>query len=231
MVKIGFVIPCYKEKTIGTTISNIKKIYRDASIVVVADDEKTAKDSISYGAFVPFHQKRLGYGCSLTEGMRIAYFSFNCDLIVTMDCDHPISIVHGIVQKMLSSHEVVDVVVGHETGEWKVGKRIGNQLVRIIVGVSDKLENPTCGLVVWKKRILEKMPWNVIKCKWDAVHYELLFFANRNKAIFDEYSFPDHGGKRRYGIRRWLDWFVTLLRISRLRYFWFWRDFKAVKFK
>jgi len=210
-MKIGFVIPVYKDDTVGDTVRSLKAKFKDCIVVVVSDDDKSSDIAREAGAFVPYHCERIGYGMSLIEGMKLAYYTLMCDIVITMDNDHPINIVEELLKKAESTS--ADVVVGHEIGDWKIGKTVGNALVIRCLGFSRIVSNPTCGLVAWKKDILYKIPWRKIRCRWDAIHFELLYSAKEVGAEFENYLFPDHGGARRYGIIRWLDWWFTFLRI------------------
>jgi len=216
---IGFVIPAYKEPNIGETVSKLYAEFPDCFVIVVADDWITAERAKRATAFVPFHTKKLGFGKSLVEGLCMAWYTFECDVVVTMDVDHPVEDAKKLIAKLKNS----DVCVGYERGSWKLSRKLANGLVRFLL--FKDIHHPTCGFVAWKGDILREIPWKHVKSSWDAIHPELLFWAWKRGAKLSEEQFSWVSKERKYSLKRHLSWFISFLRLLRLKYLWFWRDF------
>jgi len=217
--QIGFVIPVYKESRIGKTVESLQKKYKGSVVIVVADDQMSAEKARRAGAITIFHHKKQGFGRSLIEGLNLAWFTYDCDIVVTMDVDHPIE---GI-PKLIKNLRGKDVCVGFEQGGWIFSRKIANGLAKTFL-VGD-VHHPTCGFVAWKKEMLKEIPWKHVKSKWDAIHIELLFWAWKRGAKFGEAEFREVKKKRKYGLIRHLSWLVSFLRLCRLKYLWWWREF------
>ena len=213
MTKIGFVIPIYKEpQHIERAIPLIKKCFENSVIIVVADDIESGEIAKKLGAIVPYHPKKIGFGKSLCEGLCLAWFTYNCDIVVTADVDHPLEAVARFIKKL----DRYDVVVGRELGEWKQSRKWSNELVKTFL--FNDISNPTCGFSVWKSNILKMLPWEKIKSNWDAIHIELLFWAKGLGAKITEDEFEEVNKERRYVFRRYVNWFFSFLRLLRLKY-------------
>ncbi len=224
-MKTGFVIPVYKEAKIGQTVSELYRKYKDSVVIVIADDMISAENARKENAIVPLHTKKLGYGKSLIEGIHLALFTFGCDTVVTMDVDHPIKAIDDLLQELQRN----DVCVGHEQGGWTFSRKFSNRLVRFFL--FNDVYNPTCGFVAWKSASLKKIPWKHVKSRWDAIHIELLYWAWKRGADIGEIEFEEVKKKRSYGTSRHLSWLVSFLRLMRLKYIWFWRDFDKARAK
>lgn len=215
--KLGVVIPTKNEaRHIRRAIPNLKKEFKDALIIVVDDlsKDRTAEVAKELGAIVPYNRKRLGYGRSLYKGLCLAWFTFDCDWVMEMDADHPVK----EIKKFLNLKKTKrSVVVGYEKGEWKLPRRVTAFLVRQILKFQE-VRHPTCGFILWSKKILEAIPWEHVKSKRDASHLELLYWAFRKGANFYEVEFSGHKGERRYGIRRIVSWWISFMRLLRLRW-------------
>lgn len=213
MTRIGFVIPVYKEtQHIKKTIPLIRKCFENSVIIVVPDDIESGEIAKKLGAIVPYHPKKMGFGKSLCEGMCLAWFTYDCDIVVTADGDHPIEAVARFIKKL----DECDVVVGRELGEWKRSRKWSNGLVRAFL--FDDVSNPTCGFSVWKSNILRMLSWEKIKSSWDVIHIELLFWAKGLGAKIMEDEFEEVNKERRYVFRRYVNWFFSFLRLLRLKY-------------
>ncbi|MEM2970801.1 MAG: glycosyltransferase [Candidatus Bathyarchaeia archaeon] len=214
MTKIGFVLPVYREKpqNIERAILLIKKHFEDALIIVVADDVESGETAKKLDAVVPYHPKKLGFGKSLCEGLCLAWFTYDCDVVVTVDVDHPFEAAARFIEKL----DKCDVIVGRELGGWKRSRVWSNQLVRKFL--FNDVSNPTCGFTAWKSSVLRRLPWGKIKSTWDAVHIELLFWAKDLGAKICEEPFEEVKKERRYVFSRYVNWLFSFLRLLRLKY-------------
>lgn len=223
-MKLGIVIPTLNEsKQIQTLIPKLKKEHKDALIFIIDDlsKDRTAELAKELGAIVPFHRKRIGLGRSIYEGLNMAWYTFDCDYVMEMDADHPVGEIKKFLRKKKSKRFVV---VGYEKGKWKLPRRLTAFLVRRVLGMRE-VRHPTCGFILWSREILQDIPWKHVRSKRDASHLELLFWAWRRGADFYEVEFSGHAGERRYGLGRIASWLISFMRLLRLRYLWFWRDF------
>jgi glycosyltransferase involved in cell wall biosynthesis len=219
--KLGVVIPTKNEvNRIRKVIPNLKKEFKDVLIIVVDDlsKDRTAEVAKELGAFVPYHKKKFGYGRSLYEGLCLAWFTFDCDWVMEMDADHPVE----EIKKFLNLKKTKRfVVVGYEKDEWKLPRTVTAFLVRKILRFQE-VRHPTCGFILWSKKILKDIPWKSVKSNGDASHIELLYWASRRGAVFHEVEFSGHEGERNYGIGRIVSWWFSFLRLLGLRWLWWW---------
>lgn len=218
-MNIGFVIPVYKEPKIAKTVSELKSRYKDSTIIVISDDQISSDKAKRAGAIVPLHVRKKGFGKSLIEGINLAWFTYDCDIVVTLDVDHSIK----EIDKLLKGLRGNDVCVGYEQGGWTFSRKFSNWLVRFLLFAD--VYNPTCGFVAWKSSLLKEIPWKHIRSKWDAIHPELLFWAWKRGADISEAEFSEVKKKRRYGLWRHMSWFISFMRLLRLKYCWWWRYF------
>jgi hypothetical protein len=208
-MKLGIVLPAYKnDNELVDGITGAKKYYPDAQIIAVCDDEDTALAGKIMGAFVPYHPKKLGFAKSLCEGLCLAWYTFDCDIIVAADPDHPFSELHNFLDKM----DKFDVVVGFEKGTWKQSRVWSNQLVRKFI--VDKVRNPTCGFVVFNKTTLSLIPWEKLVSHYDMIHPELLYYADKTASKITECEFTEVQKKRFYSKERYIYWLISFIRVA-----------------
>jgi len=219
MSRIGIAIPTLNEEE---AMRKCMSFFYDQGYRVVVSDDLSKDDTVllakRYGAFVPWHERRLGIGKSWKEALNIAWFSFDCDIIVAMDADHN----YKIIPQMLKGLASADVVVGHELGDWKLPRKVTKVLTNILLGL--KLTHPTCGFIAWRADVLKKMPWKHIKSNGDIFHVEMLYWAQRMGATIREHPFiPFKNVAHKYTIKRdfWRLW--DFFRLCRTKYLWFWR--------
>lgn len=219
---LGVVIPAYRENAIADTVKALQKGWRDIAVIVVADDRLTADAARSVGAMVVWHPRKRGYGKSLIEGLELAWFTFDCDLVVEMDVDHPVDAALGMARKLQRSK--FDLAVGVDNSQsWKLARKGANALAKKLLGL--EVTHPTCGLVAFKQETLMNLPLHRAKCNGDGVHIELLHLADRLHMGVMDYPFEGHGGERWYGLRRMWSWWWCFMRVIRWKYLWGWRDY------
>ena len=214
-MKVGVVIPAYKEENVVGIVNQIKKIFPNSLIICPCDDKDTSELALNAGAIVPPRKKRIGYGKSLVEGLYLAANTYNCDYIFEMDVDHP---VHEL-KKMFNftRQQQMDMCVGNEKAEWKQERKFACWLVNLFL-VNYIVEHPTCGFICFRKKVLMSIPWNHVKSNGDFVHIELLYWAKKMKFKIGEYEFNGHGGERRYSVKRMIDWLMNFSRLIRVKY-------------
>jgi len=211
---IGFVIPVYKDSEIlKKAIPEINRLYPNSKIIVVADDIESMNVALDLHAFVPYHAKRMGFSKSLCEGMCLAWFTFQCDIVVICDGDHPIS----AVSDFLESFKSCDVAVGYERGVWKQSRVWSNMLVNklLVSGVA----NPTCGFVAFKSSVLSKLPWDKMGSEYDMIHPELLYYAKKNGASLGSTMFDEVQKVRYYAPQRYISWLLSFIRMILIKNF------------
>ena len=219
MSRVGIAIPTLNEEE---AMQKCMLFFYKRGFDVVISDDLSEDDTVilakKYGAFVPWHERRLGIGKSWKEALNIAWFSFDCDIVVAMDADHN----YEIIPQMLKMLEGADVVVGHELGDWKLPRKVTKVLVNLLLGL--KLAHPTCGFIVWRADVLKNMPWKHIKSNADMFHVEMLYWAQRMGVTITEQAFvPFKGVVHKYTIKRYLRWLRDFFRLCRTKYLWFWR--------
>ena len=215
MLKVGIVIPAYKEGNIASIVNRVKNIFPNSLIICPCDDKDTSKLALTAGAIVPPRKKRMGYGKSLVEGLYLAAHTYDCDYIFEMDVDHP---VHELANMFnVIREQKMDMCVGNEKAEWKQERRFACWLANFFL-VNDIVEHPTCGFVCFRKKVLTSIPWDHVKSNGDFVHIELLYWATKMKFKIGEYEFNGHSGERRYSVTRIIDWIMNFSRLIRLKY-------------
>jgi len=208
-MKLGTVLPAYKNPDeLRNGIKEIQHYYPEATIIAVCDDLSTMNTANAMGIFTPYHPKKIGFAKSLCEGLCLAWYTFNCDIIVTADPDHPFSELHNFLDKLVD----YDVVVGFESGKWKTSRVLSNKLVnRFII---NKVRNPTCGFVVFKRSVLAIIPWDKLVSHYDMIHPELLYYADKITWKITECKFTEVQKERFYSKQRYIYWAISFIRVA-----------------
>lgn len=198
------VAPAYKERNIGKFLIELHSNFPNFQVICPCDDKETAEEALKFGAIVPHHVKRLGYGKSMIEGLTLAYNEFNCDAVIQIDVDHPVSEINKMLETVKKFN--LDMCIGKEMGEWNKSRRLACSLVNnLVVNVVD---HPTCGFTYINRSILSKIPFDKIKSDSDFIHIELLQWASKCHSFcpkIGQFEFSEHrsGG---YGLNRMVKW-------------------------
>ena len=215
--KLGIVIATLNEaERIGKTIDAIRERYKNATLIIVDDcsSDGTAEVARKLGCYVPYHEKRLGYSKSLCEGLYLAWNKFNCDYIIEMDADHPADQIGNFLKMKNGGNSVI---VGYEQDKWKISRKGACWLARHLLPLKG-VKHPTCGFVLFSREVLSKIPWQHLKSKKDAIHIELLLWAWKKRARLYNAKFSGHVGERNYGFGRMVVWYISFLRLLKLRW-------------
>jgi glycosyltransferase involved in cell wall biosynthesis len=156
-VNVTILLPAYnEEKSIGKTITEIKKLYPDVEILVVDDGstDNTMKIAMEAGANVWPHSYNLGNGAAIKSGLRCA----KGDWIVMIDADGQHN--PADIARLLEHKDKYDMVVGARTGLYKgafhrtFANRIYNLLATYVT--STKIKDLTSGFRMIKKDVAQK---------------------------------------------------------------------------
>lgn len=160
--KLSLIIPAFnEEETIGKTIDEIKNVLEKSSIeweIIVVDDgsrDRTPEIVKSKGIRLLQHERNMGYGSSIKNGVRNAKF----DLVGIIDGDgtYPPELIPVMLEKM----DVNDMVVGARIGKnvkipmiRKPAKWVINKLANYLSG--EKIPDINSGLRIMKREVMEK---------------------------------------------------------------------------
>lgn len=114
-MKIAVVIPTLNEKkNLEKLLPNVQWIFPEGKIFVIDDGSKdgTVEYARSQGAVVPYNFIRRGLCRSYLEGLAMAAYESDCEVVIHMDGDHPAGYVPKMVGKIMT--ENFDMVVGYE---------------------------------------------------------------------------------------------------------------------
>jgi len=223
---ISIVICTYKEqKTLSFLLPQLLKLLNREDRIILVDDTKDFETQIFQSSQIlcfPVVQKKRGFGESLKQGLMIATFILQSDLIVQMDADHYPSDVNNLIS-FGTSHEA-DLIIGREMWNKKIlGKEyrrfsseIASFLSRHLLGLN--VHQPTCGFRLYRKEILEQVNWKKIKSKKFDIEIELLWNLKRLDASVIEMEIQSH--KRRHdkskqGIRQKITFLFMIARMTR----------------
>jgi len=113
VVGVSVVIPALNEEgcvseTVKDVIDHLKKTNADFEVIVVDDgsSDKTRQRALEAGARILVHNKNMGYGKSIMDGISIALY----DVIAIMDADgtYPAA----MLPEMITAVNLHDMVIG-----------------------------------------------------------------------------------------------------------------------
>jgi len=221
-IKLAIVIPTYnEEKNLRELLPKLKDLNMPqvtAREIFVIDDRSTdgtVEYARSMGAIVPYCFERRGLGQSYAEGVAMAVYEHNCDVVVTMDGDHPAEYVPKMVRKMFG--ENLDIVVGYETKSRTTASKGAGWLAKKTLGLGF-LQQPTCGFITIRADLAQRIGLRHVISKGDFWHVELLFAAKKKMAKFGQIEFSGHAHGSS-SLKRIMDWSFDLA-ILQLRRCW-----------
>ena len=181
-MNIFVVIPTYNEsKTIGCIVRDLTaKNFR----TVVVDDgssDHTIVAANSYGAELIVHDKNIGKGRSLREGIEYA-FENNCDAVITMDGDgqHDINDIDKFIDEYKRSG--TDIIFGNRMRnprEMPLIRRYTNVFMSFVISfiLGRRIEDSQCGYRLLSRKAIEKMSLKATKYEIES---EMFLEAKRH---------------------------------------------------
>jgi len=198
-IKLAIVIPTFnEEKNLRELLPKLKEetdcrmpqvTAREIFVIDDRSTDGTVEYARSMGAVVPYCFERRGLGQSYAEGVAMAVYEHNCDIVVTMDGDHPAGHVKKMLGKLISDN--LDIVVGYEFESRTSTSKGAGWLAKKFLGLGF-LEQPTCGFIAMRADLVHRLQLRKIVSKGDFWHVELLFFAKSRRAKFGQLEFSGH---------------------------------------
>jgi dolichol-phosphate mannosyltransferase len=222
---IGIVIPTYNEEdNLGTLLPDLHNTFPPGTKIMIMDNmstDNTKQVAKEYGCIIPFCDG-VPFGQLIKLGLGRAIYEEQCDAVITMDADHKSENAHKLFQEyQRSDNNEIELFIGYEQG-MRTTRRVTNILIRY--GLDIILPHPTCGLRLYRKSLIEKIPLGQVRAEWFAVQIELLQmikFSNLESTILSvKFPSEEHGGatNKPYYIYRWLLTYFRLFfnRVARI---------------
>ncbi|MFH1783051.1 MAG: glycosyltransferase family 2 protein [Candidatus Omnitrophota bacterium] len=181
-MNVFIVIPTYNEsRTIGYIVSRL--IEKGFRVVVIDDGSKdhTIVDANRYGADLIVHEKNVGKGRCLREGLEYAIEN-GCDVAITMDGDgqHDLREINKFIEKHRETG--ADIVIGdrmHDPKKMPLVRRWTNRFMSFLVSsmLGQKISDSQCGYRLISRKAIEKMNLKTSKYEIDS---EILLEAKRH---------------------------------------------------
>lgn len=195
MARITVILPTYNE------VDNLTQIttelwslpFSDLSIVIVDDGSPDGTGELAEqiaasnpGKLDVIHRERkLGLGSAYIAGFKFI-FQRNAEVIIQMDSDfsHSPSYLPGFLEHLANN----DIVIGSRYVDggslderWgirrKLLSRFGNSYARTILKLP--IHDCTGGFRMWRRDILEKMPWEIIRSEGYVFQVETAYVAHQ----------------------------------------------------
>ncbi|BAA30697.1 313aa long hypothetical protein [Pyrococcus horikoshii OT3] len=200
--KTYIVMPAYnEEKTIGSVLDSLLKVFKPNNIIVVDDGskDKTREIAKSKGVHVISHIINRGLGGALGTGIYYALMR-GAEIIVTFDADgqHLLEDALKVIKPVVEGR--ADLAIGSrfkgDIGQMPLVKRIGNIVLNTITAVFAMryVTDSQSGLRAFSRACASKIK---ITCDGYAVSSEIIVEASRGKckivevpikAVYTEYS-------------------------------------------
>jgi len=212
-MKLAIVIPTINEEAnLKVLLPKINSLFPSAKIFVIDDlsTDDTVAVAKKYQCIIPYTVAKRGLGMSYAEGVARAFYEHECDIVATMDADHPAE----ALQAMWTVFELeyfdfehgVSMCIGHELGTRRITSIGASWIAKKLLGIK-YIRQPTCGLMMFSKDLIDKIGLRNIKSESDTWHLELLFLAIKKRAKIAEVNFNGikHGRASLLRTMNWLD--------------------------
>lgn len=229
-VEIAVFLPTYNEReNLPLVTERLFNLGLDLSILVVDDSSPDGTGEVAEelarkyeGRLRVIHRTGpRGRGLAGIVGLREAS-TMDCRYVVEMDADA--SHDPGELPRLLDVAKNADLVIGSRYIEGGSAENFG--LMRTLNSKVAKLftilflglryTDPTSGYRVYRREILEPLPWDRMISPGPSIVEETLYYIQRNKARIVEtpIAYRDrHEGRSKITIGIILKWILTLLRI------------------
>jgi dolichol-phosphate mannosyltransferase len=231
-VKTWVVLPTYNEAAnLGRMIDDLVRLGAGLAVLVVDDDSPDGTGAIAderalrHGSVHVVHRPaERGLGTAYLAGFREA-LARGAEAVLTMDCDY--SHDPAAVPVVLAALEGADVVVG---SRYTPGGRIAgwswhrlllshsaNRFVHALFHLPAR--DCTSGFRAFRRQVLERIPWSLVKSTGYSFLVESLLWASRQEGVRIvevPICFRDRGeGKSKLGWREAVHGAANLLRVWR----------------
>lgn len=192
MSGLAVVIPTLNDaENLERLLSKLEIIAPFSKIFVIDDDsiDNSANIAKKYNAIVPYTFKFRGLGQSYAEGIAMAVYEHNCEIIFIMDADHTPEFMPAILKKLYE--EDLDMVIGFEKDNRTTASLGAGFIAKSVLGLND-FEQPTCGYMCFTSELIQKIGLKKLKSFKDFYHVELLYFAKKVGAKIGQLEFKGH---------------------------------------
>lgn len=163
--KLLFVIPAHnEEKNLKRVIQDLKKIEKNADIVIINDysSDNTKNIALEEETILLDMPFNVGYSMAIQTGIKYAYYN-NYDYVIQLDGDgqHVPTEVDKLLNKITETN--ADIVIGSrflEETEYKhpFFRKVGTKFFQILIKIfcKKKITDPTSGFQCLNKKIIER---------------------------------------------------------------------------
>jgi glycosyltransferase involved in cell wall biosynthesis len=156
------VIPSFNEsKTIGSLVSKIKDKGFDVIVINDGSTDQTSQIAKKEGAIVIDHEKNVGKGSSLRDGLEYAAKN-NYDIVITMDGDgqHDPKEISKFLERAMNTDS--PLIIGNRMGQVKsmpFVRKLTNWLMSFLLSkmIKQRVPDTQCGYRLLKKSLLKKL--------------------------------------------------------------------------
>lgn len=233
--QIWIVLPTYNEaENVTQMLRAISSVDRDLQILVVDDDSPDGTgrlaEEVAHGCsrvHVIHRQGSRGLGAACLAGFRRAIES-GAEAVLTMDCDfsHDPRAIPLLIEQASAADLVIGsrYVPGGRVENWPLRRRIlsssANSFVRMLFRMP--AHDCTSGFRLYRRHILENIPWSVVRSSGYSFVVETLYWAAYQEGVVVRevpITFANRvQGESKMGFREVVSGIVNLLRLkTRLR--------------
>lgn len=230
--QIWVVLPTYNEaENVARMLHAINAVAGELQILVVDDDSpdgtgKLVADVAQVCSQVHLlHRKgERGLGTAYLAGFRHAIES-GAEAVLTMDCDfsHDPGVIPSLIEKLPAADLVIGsrYVPGGRIENWPLRRKLlsasANSFVRLLFGMP--AHDCTSGFRLYRRHILENIPWQRLHSTGYSFLVETLYWATRQPGMAVSevpicFANRVHG-ESKLGFREAVDGMTNLLRLKR----------------